>query len=333
MMDETTMQNRRCFLLSLLGTALANSYSNNSLGQNAGKPRDDEVVARYRAIQDRLSALLPDAEKSALSTIRNGNYDVILPGLVDIINKSSEIASSSAEKAEAATGIRQVAEDLLLQRTQAERSPAVDNDKAALDRYPYEELKDGYSKLFDNAEIRPERASLVNWHVSQLNRDDYRKKYEAVGSKLSIPWYFVGIIHSLEAGFNFKGHLHNGDPLTARTVQVPKGRPPTGNPPFDWVDSAVDALTMHNFQNQTDWSLPRMLYRWEMYNGFGYRGRKVPSPYLWSFTNRYGKPEAPGGKYVADGHFDSNAVSLQCGAAGFLLELVKSGEITLPREA
>jgi lysozyme family protein len=326
------MQNRRRFLLSVLGTAFANAYSRPLLAQSATN-RGDEALAAYKAIQDRLSALLSDSEKSALSSIRSSDYDVLLPALVDIIDKSSGIASSSADKAEAAISVKQAAEDLLLQHTQAERSPPVDDDKSALDKYPYDELKGGYAKLFENAEIRSERTTLVKWHVSQLKKDDYRKKYEAVGSRLNIPWYFVGIIHSLEAGFNFKGHLHNGDLLTARTVHVPKGRPPTGNPPFDWVDSAVDALTLHNFQNQADWSLPRMLYRWEMYNGFGYRGRQVPSPYLWSFTNRYGKPEAPGGKYVADGHFDGNAVSLQCGAAAFLIELVKSSDITLPRDA
>jgi len=39
---------------------------------------------------------------------------------------------------------------------------------------------------------------------------------------------------------SFKLHLHNGDPLTARTVNVPKGRPKTGQPPFAWGISAKD---------------------------------------------------------------------------------------------
>ena len=63
------------------------------------------------------------------------------------------------------------------------------------------------------------------------------------GSRLSL-----GIIHSLEAEFNFNTHLHNGDPLSAQTVHVPRGRPPTGNPPFQWLDSAIDALTMHDLE-------------------------------------------------------------------------------------
>ena len=53
-----------------------------------------------------------------------------------------------------------------------------------------------------------------------------------------------------------------------------------------------------------------MLYQLERYNGFGYRKRGLVTPYLWSFSNLYIK-----GKFVADGHFDPNAVSKQCGAA------------------
>lgn len=53
-----------------------------------------------------------------------------------------------------------------------------------------------------------------------------------------------------------------------------------------------------------------MLYLLEAYNGFGYRGRGVPSPYLWSFSNLY-----RAGKFVADCVFDPNTVSKQCGAA------------------
>jgi lysozyme family protein len=63
----------------------------------------------------------------------------------------------------------------------------------------------------------------------------------------------------------------------------------------------------------TDWSVPHMLFLLERYNGFGYRSRGVPTPYLWSLSNLYEK-----GKFVADGVFDPAAVSKQCGAAVML---------------
>jgi len=131
-----------------------------------------------------------------------------------------------------------------------------------------------------------------------------------VEGEVGVPWVFVGVIHGMECGFNFAGHLHNGDRLTARTVNVPKGRPKDSEPPFTWLQSALDALRLKKLDSVTDWSVPHMLYLLEGYNGFGYRRRAMPSPYLWSFSNVYEK-----GKFVMDGKFDPNAVSKQCGAA------------------
>jgi lysozyme family protein len=68
----------------------------------------------------------------------------------------------------------------------------------------------------------------------------------------------------------------------------------------------------------TDWSVPHMLYLLEGYNGFGYRRRGLPTPYLWSFSNNYEK-----GKFVADGHYDPEAVSKQCGAALMLKAIMR----------
>ncbi|MBK8429525.1 MAG: hypothetical protein IPL27_27850 [Lewinellaceae bacterium] len=116
--------------------------------------------------------------------------------------------------------------------------------------------------------------------------------YQQVGAELNIPWVFIGITHGMECGFNFKGHLHNGDPLTARTVQVPKARPATGNPPFTWSQSARDALIAKGYQQVTDWSVPHMLHHFERYNGMGYRRRGVPTPYLWSFPICSRKPSS-----------------------------------------
>jgi hypothetical protein len=124
----------------------------------------------------------------------------------------------------------------------------------------------------------------------------------------------------MEASFNFKCHLHNGDPLTARTVQVPSNRPSTGAPPFTWEDSATDALRMKKLEQISDWSLPRTLYQLEAYNGFGYRvgHPEVLTPYLWSFSDHYKQ-----GKYVADGKFSPTAVSKQCGAAVILRRMAE----------
>lgn len=153
----------------------------------------------------------------------------------------------------------------------------------------------------------------------------HRARYEAIAKAAtgSIPWDFIAIIHNLECGLSFNKHLHNGDPLTRRTVLVPAGRPAAGSPPFSFEDSAVDALTMpgKRFHLETDWSLPATLFRLESYNGLGYLKfhPNVKSPYLWSGSNHYTR-----GKYVADGQWSSSAVSKQLGTAVLLKELRKS---------
>lgn len=186
-------------------------------------------------------------------------------------------------------------------------------------------LKSEYARLFRKLTIRPQYADTAQWHLEMMRKS--RDRYQRVENATGVPWHFIAATHALEASFNFRAHLHNGDfPLTARTRQVPAGRPSQWLPPSDWESSAKDALRLLGFTGQTDWSLERTLYRLEAYNGLGYRGLGVPSPYLWSFSNHYER-----GKFVADGKFSSTAKSQQCGAAVMLKLLQEAGEIEWPR--
>ncbi len=190
-----------------------------------------------------------------------------------------------------------------------------------------QKLKDEYQRLFDTCIIRPSRAQEVEKLISRIEAN--RNRYAAVADPLGIPWYVVGVIHNMEASLKFTTHLHNGDPLTARTTHVPAGRPKSGQPPFTWEDSATDALRLENLHTVTDWSVPGTLFRLEAYNGFGYRLRHpdVLTPYLWSFTSHYTR-----GKFVADGSFSATAVSQQCGAAALLRRMAETGAILFNRD-
>ncbi len=184
------------------------------------------------------------------------------------------------------------------------------------------QLRSEYQNLFDTCQVRPDKQSEVNLLCSKLVNN--RARYETVGTPLSIPWQFIGVIHTMECSQRFDQHLHNGDPLTARTVHVPAGRPVAGAPPFTWEESATDALQFDGLDKVTDWSLPGILYQMEKYNGFGYRIHHpdVLTPYLWSASNHYTK-----GKYTADGKFDPEAVSKQDGAAVLLQVLLQTAPI------
>lgn len=184
-----------------------------------------------------------------------------------------------------------------------------------------EALRAEYQRLFDTCQIRPERIAEVEAAVVKIVGS--KARYQAIGQPSGVPWYVIGVLHSLEAGSRFDRHLHNGDPLTARTVQVPKNRPP-GNPPFTFEQSAADALAFEGYTSWTDWSVPGILFKWESYNGWGYRAfhPEVLTPYLWSYTLHYTR-----GKYVADGTFSASAVSKQTGAAALLRRLAEKGEM------
>ena len=186
-------------------------------------------------------------------------------------------------------------------------------------------LRNDYQRLFDSCVINDRNYPAVDACVDRIVAN--KARYQAVSAKVGVPWYFIGILHNMECSCRFDQHLHNGDPLTARTTHVPAGRPKTGQPPFTWEDSAEDSLRFEGLDAWTDWSVPGMLYKMEAYNGFGYRSRGINTPYLWSFSNQYTK-----GKFTADGGFDPNASSKQIGAAVLLRrmserQLAVAGEV------
>lgn len=119
--------------------------------------------------------------------------------------------------------------------------------------HTFDALKPTYEALYASCVIRPERLVEVAWHLKKLAQ--YRTRYESVAAETGVPWWFISVVHALEASFNFSCHLHNGDPLSARTVHVPKNRPSAWSPPTDWESSAVDALKFKNFAGVADWSL------------------------------------------------------------------------------
>lgn len=185
-------------------------------------------------------------------------------------------------------------------------------------------LKEEYERLFDSCQVRDGKLPVVERIIGNILKN--KKRYEEVGRRVRIPWYFIAVIHNMEGGLNFNTHLHNGDPLTKRTQHIPRGRPKSGIPPFTWEESSIDALEYEKLNRWKDWSIGGTLYKLEKYNGWGYRSRHphVLSPYLWSFSNHYSK-----GKYVADGRWSESAVSQQAGAAVILRRMAEMGVIDL----
>lgn len=173
-----------------------------------------------------------------------------------------------------------------------------------------------YDRMWSQMQILPQHQAVVDRDAAKVLAE--KVQYEAVSPKTGVPWYVIGIIDQMEAGGGCKAHLHNGDPLTGRTIHVPSGRPPAPlEPPFTWDQSAQDALGYEHFDQVKDWSISGIAGALERYNGMGYHNKGVPSPYLWSFSNQYRS-----GKFVKDHVFDPNAVSEQAGAMPILKALM-----------
>lgn len=166
------------------------------------------------------------------------------------------------------------------------------------------------------------RAGVVESQVRKILT--CRDAYVSVEAVTGVPWFIIGIMDLREGGGGACTHLHNGDSLKKQTENVPANRPP-GPGPFTFIQSAVDALRIKKLDKIERWTLERIAYEFERYNGFGYRKyRKMLSPYLWGATNH----QQPG-KYVRDGVFDRSVMDKQVGCMALLKALCDAEGIAI----
>lgn len=183
----------------------------------------------------------------------------------------------------------------------------------------FEERRDDYEALWTSATLRPENAPEVGAAARRILGS--RPRYDEVSRVTGVPWYVIGIIHYMECSLDFTKHLHNGDPLNAKTVRKPRGRGPFAT----WELSAIDALKYDKLDKVSDWSVARIAYMLETFNGFGYVPKGIPSPYLWSFTTAYNvgkwkEVQKPDGTFRSV--WDSSLRSKQCGGMAILKMLI-----------
>lgn len=185
----------------------------------------------------------------------------------------------------------------------------------------FETISREYASLWDSMEIMRDETVM---HKTVERIVACRAAYEEVEKLTGVPWYVVGIMDMREGGGGARKHLHNGDSLKRPTVQVPANRPP-GPGPFTFCQSACDALQIKGLDKLKDWSVERMAYEFERYNGFGYRQyRDMRSPYLWGGTNHQDK-----GKYIADGKFSKAVMDPQHGCMPLLKIIAETAAIEL----
>lgn len=191
--------------------------------------------------------------------------------------------------------------------------------------FPLPVSADDYASYFWQMQILPQYLSKVDALIKRMIAN--RQRFDNVANKTNVPWFVIGLLCFIETAGNFSVHLSNGDPLSARTVHVPAGRPPEWPPPDHqdpWEYSAVDTLLFGDWPKTNFRDVGAILMQFEHSNGGGYRRHNIFSPYVWNFTSYYER-----GKFVADGVFDQNSVSQIPGAAAILRRMHDEGIINL----
>jgi lysozyme family protein len=171
-------------------------------------------------------------------------------------------------------------------------------------------LKAANAKRWKNAKLTRNFTSVARHLVDP----EAKSRYQAVSTRIGVPWAVIAVIHERECSQDWTGSLAQGDPWNRISVHVPAGRGPFRS----WEEGAIDALVNcapHAARNK-DWSIGGTLAKLEEYNGLGYAARGKPSPYIWSGTDQY-----KSGKYVRDGVYDPNAIDTQLGCAGLLMAI------------
>ena len=107
-----------------------------------------------------------------------------------------------------------------------------------------------------------------------------------------------------------------------RTSIVPKGRGPFPDTVDGFVTGCLDALHLDGLDQYTriygKWTIPLFCYASEVWNGWGYRARGIPSPYVFGATT----VQRPG-KFPRDHVFVATMMDPQLGTLALVEEIFK----------
>lgn len=182
--------------------------------------------------------------------------------------------------------------------------------------HPFVELKPELEHFL--AIVRPlaNRAAQIDQVAKRLTQPGVLGHYEDVRAQIAVPIVVQATICEREDGADFTKSPAQGDPWNRVSIHVPRGIGPFP----DWTTAAVYSWTHFDnlAKNSAPWSMPYACWKWEAYNGFGYRAHGIPTPYVWGGTNVQ-KP----GKFVADGKFNASVWDMQLGCVPVALRMIE----------
>jgi lysozyme family protein len=172
--------------------------------------------------------------------------------------------------------------------------------------------------LWSRARIRPECEHALEATGQRLLHGNavYQRIFDATG----VPVAGLMALAEREMTGNLHCYLGNGQRLAKRTTIVPVGRGPFPDTIDGFIAGALDALHLDGLdqvaKTAEGWSLPRFAYESELWNGFGYRQHRIPSPYVFGGT-MVQKP----GKFVRDHVYSSTTMDPQLGTIAIVQKL------------
>jgi lysozyme family protein len=141
--------------------------------------------------------------------------------------------------------------------------------------------------------------------------------YKNVSALTGVPPVWLAAVMERESSSQLNTYLGNGDPLTRPTTDVPRGRGPFPT----WDAGAIDALHLDGMDKVRylpgGWRPVQALYRWELWNGIGYRMHGRRTPYIVGGTNLQ-----QSGRYAGDGNWTLQW-DTQLGCLPLAAELIK----------
>lgn len=184
----------------------------------------------------------------------------------------------------------------------------------------FAKLEPEYARLASIATIKPSREHELEQACISLLRS--KALYQRVEQLSHVPAAALMALAMREMSGNTRCYLGNGQRLTMRTTIVPKGRGPFPNTDDGFIAGCLDALAIDRldqvYKMAGAWSVARFCYESEEWNGWGYRARGIPSPYVFGGTT-----VQKAGKYVADHVYSATTMDPQLGTLALVQELVK----------
>lgn len=181
--------------------------------------------------------------------------------------------------------------------------------------HPFKILKPEYDRLLASMTFDLDIRSELNAVAEKLTGPLCFPRYKSVQDEDGVPIVFIGPADQRESNANAHLALGQGDPWDQVSTHVPRGFGPWSS----WKAAALFYLHREHLDDTTqDWSFPYLCWKFECWNGFGYRAHGIHSPYLWAGTNHYTR-----GKYVADGVFDPHAEDRQLGTIPVALRMMQ----------